>query len=214
MPEAEDEPAPIEDAIAETLEAGLDDQPDPEPEPVAEPAPAPQLVATRMAGRANRPSGPLMGWMALASAIVAVVAGTVLLSEYVVELWPPAKRLYAMVNLPISSPAEGLEVRNIQVRYEESDDGPRLIIEGDIVNVSNEIKVVPPMRVALRGADQEILTDWAFVATDINMMPNEIVTFRTNREAPPENAIGAALGFSSEPPPGNGVTLERSAARD
>lgn len=188
----------------------------PESEPIDEPEmePAAQLVATRPAGRPNRQSSAWMGSMALASAFVAVVAGTVLLADYIVDLWPPAKRLYAMVNLPISSPADGLEIRDIRARYEASPRGPRLIIEGDIVNVSSDVKAVPLLRVALHDEEQEILTDWVFAPTDVNMIPNEIVTFRTSRETPPVNATGAALGFSSEPVPETGATLERSAARE
>ena len=152
--------------------------------------------------------------MALASSVVAVIATTALLADYIVDIWPPAKRLYAMVNLPLSGPAAGLEIRDIKAHYEASPAGPRLVIEGDIVNISSEVKAVPLIRVALRGEDQEVITDWIFEATDINMIPNEIVTFRTSRETPPVNATGAALGFSSEPPPQNGVELERSAARN
>lgn len=202
------------DAPAESFDAALDSLPESEPDHAADTEPAARLVATRMANRANRPSGPWMGWMALASCVVAVIAGTVLLADTIVDLWPPAKRLYAMVGLPLSGPATGLEIRNIQARYEASPTGPRLVIEGDIVNISSDVKAVPLVRVALRDETEEVLTDWLFVATDINMIPNEIVTFRTSHEAPPQNAFGAALGFSSEPPPENGPELERSAARE
>ena len=150
----------------------------------------------------------------MASCIVAVVAGTVLLSDTIVEIWPPAKRLYAMVNLPLSGPTTGLEIRNIEARYEASPNGPRLVIEGEVVNVSTEVKPVPLVRVALRDDDQEVVADWLFAATDMNMIPSEIVTFRTSHESPPENATGAALGFSSDPPPKNGPALERSAAAE
>jgi hypothetical protein len=204
----------MEDAPVASFDEAMDGLPASEPQSPTDSDAAAQLVATRVAQRANRQSGPRMGWMALASCVVAVIAGAVLLADTIVEIWPPAKRLYAMVNLPLSSPATGLEIRNIQARYEASPAGPRLVIEGDIVNISNEVKAVPPLQVALRNEAQEVLTDWLFVATDINMIPNEIVTFRTSHDAPPENAIGAALGFSSEPPPENGPELERSAARE
>ncbi len=197
---------PVEEPIEEVVE--------PEQIEVPEMEPAAKLVATRPAGRPNRPSSGWMGWTAFASATVAVIAGTILLADYIVELWPPAKRLYAMVNLPLSSPSAGLELRDIRARYEASPEGPRLVIEGDIVNVSSDVKAVPMLRVALHDDDQEILTDWVFAPTDLNMMPNEIVTFRTRREAPPANATGAALGFSSEPVPKIGASLERSAARE
>ncbi len=204
----------MEDAAIASFDETTDSLPASEPEQLTEPEAVSRLVATRMADRANRPSGPRMGWMALASCIVAVIAGTVLLADTVVEIWPPAKRLYAMFNLPLSSPATGLEIRNIQARYEASPAGPRLVIVGDIVNISNEVKAVPLLHVALRDEAQQVLADWLFVATDINMIPNEVVTFRTSHETPPENAIGAALGFSSQPPPQNGPDLERSAARE
>lgn len=207
---AEPENDPPDFEVEDSAEGESEAQPIPEPEM----EPAAQLVATRPATRPNRQPNAWMGWMAFASAFVAVVAGAVLLADYIVDIWPPAKRLYAMVDLPLASPADGLEIRDIRARYEASPGGPRLIIEGDIVNLSTDVKAVPLLRVALHDEKKEVLTDWVFAATDVNMIPNEIVTFRTSRETPPENATGAALGFSTEPAPENGTALEQSAARE
>ena len=166
-------------------------------------ASAATLVAARRVARSDqRQTGAWMGWTALASVIAVILASSVLLADTISELWPPAKRLYAMVNLPLAGPAAGLDIQNIKAHFEDGADGPMLIIEGDIVNMSGAVKSVPMVRVSLNDESRNELTQWVFAATDFNLIPSEIVAFRTSHQAPPEAAVFAALGFSSDPPPG------------
>ncbi len=166
-------------------------------------ASAATLVAARRVARSDqRQTGAWMGWTALASVIAVILASSVLLADTISELWPPAKRLYAMVNLPLAGPAAGLDIQNIKAHFEDGADGPMLIIEGDIVNMSGAVKSVPMVRVSLNDESRNELTQWVFAATDFNLIPSEIVAFRTSHQAPPEATVFAALGFSSDPPPG------------
>lgn len=160
------------------------------------------LVAARRIARSDqRQSGAWMGWTALASMIAVILASSVLLADTISEIWPPAKRLYAMVNLPLAGPAAGLDIQNIKAHFEDGADGPLLVIEGDIVNMSGAVKSVPMVRVSLNDESRNELTQWVFAATDFNLIPSEIVAFRTSHQAPPEATIFGALGFSSDPPP-------------
>ena len=202
---AEDAPAPadpeheIEQVFAESE---IDDEVDDEDATEAVEASAATLVAARRMARSDqRQSGAWMGWTALASVIAVFLASSVLLADTISEFWPPAKRLYAMVNLPLAGPAAGLDIQNIKAHFEDGAEGPMLIIEGDIANMSGAVKSVPLVRVSLNDESRNELTQWTFAATDFNLIPSEIVAFRTSHQAPPEAAVFAALGFSSDPPP-------------
>ena len=148
-PAAEAEGKPADDANGED-----------EPEPEAEaPLDAPPIG---IAGRREAPAGgqgnagAWVGWSVLVSIVVAALAAMTLLSETVVGAWPPAKRVYAMVGLPFGSPGDGLEIRNLEAHFEPGPGGPRLIVMGEIINVSRGAKSVPMVRVVLRdGPDGE-----------------------------------------------------------
>jgi predicted Zn finger-like uncharacterized protein len=162
------------------------------------------LVASRVANRrqqARGTSGAWMGWTALASVVVVILASAILLADTISEVWPPAKRLYAMINLPIAGPAAGLDIQNIRAHFEDTAAGPQLVIEGDIINLSTSVKAVPKVRVSLNDSARTELTQWVFSATDFNLIPSEIVTFRTSVSAPPDAAVFAALGFSGDAEP-------------
>ena len=186
-PAAEAEGKPADDANGEDepeAEAPLDAP----PTAIAEQRKAP-------AG-AQGNAGAWVGWSVLVSIVVAALAAMTLLSETVVGAWPPAKRVYAMVGLPFSSPGDGLEIRNLEAHFEPGPDGQRLIVMGDIVNVSRGAMTVPMIRVVLRDAERNEIEGWLFRATDFNMMPSEAVSFRTAHDAPPATAVDAALGFA------------------
>lgn len=144
-------------------------------------------------------SNSWVGWTAMVSVVVALLAGLALLSDTVIEAWPPAKRLYAMVGLPFTTLGEGLELRNIEARFEPGPNGSRLIILGDVVNITRHAQSVPMVRVVLRDEAATEMEGWLFQATDLNMMPSEIVSFRTAHESPPDGAKDAVLGFSETP---------------
>ena len=143
--------------------------------------------------------GSWISWPALVSMLVALIAGLALLSDSVIATWPPAKQLYAMVGLPITELGEGLEIRNIEARFEPAPNGSRLIILGDVVNISSHPRTVPMVRVVLRDDQDTDLGGWLFQATDLKMMPSETVSFRTIHESPPDAARDAVLGFTETP---------------
>jgi len=176
------------------------------------PRPAAPALTAAPAFRPRQRSSGWLGWTAVASVVVAMSAAAALLADLVIEVWPPSKRLYAMAGLPFAAPGEGLEMRNITARIEPAGDGTRLVIEGNIVNVSREVRPVPLVRVVLRD-DRRDLASWRFLATDVNMIPNENVSFTTFYDRVPASATGAALGFSSAPVT-NVPVPERAAARE
>ena len=199
-----------DDAAVRVAGDSTDDSP-----PVLEPAHHAPALSAAPAIRSSQRAGHWSGFTALASVMIAGLAALALLADVVIEVWPPSKRLYAMVGLPFAGPGEGLEIRNITARIEAGADGARLVIEGDIVNVSRDVKPAPMVQVVLRDAADKDVASWRFPASETNMIPSETVSFRTAYDRPPAGAAGAALGFSSAPAATIAVPRpERAAARD
>jgi hypothetical protein len=198
-----DTPAPSEENSQDDVDAMFDTEPgageDEGPSADDDDAPPIGISGDAAIRGSQSAGGSWVGWTAMVSVLVALVAGLALLSDTVISAWPPAKRLYAMVGLPFATLGEGLEIRNIEARFEPGPNGSRLIILGDIVNLTHQARTVPMVRVVLRDEAATEMEGWLFQATDLNMMPSETVSFRTAHESPPAGAMDAVLGFAEAP---------------
>lgn len=199
-PDAEAAPKAVEPA-PEAVEAEA-----PQPEPVAEAMAAPvpseddrppirRVTTVAPAKRGPKVSAQAVGWAALAAVVVLVVGGAALLRDSIVDAWPPARLLYTTVGLPVGATSLGLEIRNVRHSSVEEGGDATLLLEGEIVNISGQVKRVPMIRVVLRDDANADLADWTFQATDVNMIPQEIIAFTTSLPNPPADAFGAFLSF-------------------
>ena len=203
-PEAE--AAPVAAAVEPTPVAVAVEAEAPQPEPVAEPIAAPvpneedrpsirRVTTVAPAKRGPKVGAQAVGWAALAAAVVLVVGGAALLRDSIVDAWPPERLLYTTVGLPVGAASLGLEIRNVRRSSVEDGGAVTLVLEGEIVNMSGRVTPVPSIRVVLRDDANADLAEWTFQATDVNMIPQEIIAFTTSLANPPADAAGAFLSF-------------------
>jgi predicted Zn finger-like uncharacterized protein len=145
--------------------------------------------------RRSRSPGAAIAWAALVLAVLVLVAAGVAAREAVVSAWPPAERLYAAVGLIADPPGTGLEFRNVSTARRLESDREVVVVEGDIVNVSNRDRQVPHLRAALT-ADSRELNSWTFDATQSRLLPGESARFVTRTDEPTEEATGLSLRFA------------------
>ncbi|WP_084536363.1 zinc-ribbon domain-containing protein [Azospirillum halopraeferens] len=126
----------------------------------------------------------LAGWLGLAAAVALLVVGGVAGRHEVVRLWPPAALLYDTVGLPVEPPGTGLQLRN--VRSEQRDDAgtPVLVVEGQIVNVSEMERAVPDVVALSLGPDRRPVEEWRIEVSSHRLLPGEIATFHSARRDP------------------------------
>lgn len=137
------------------------------------------------------------GWVILAFVIFGFLAATIMARDTIVEMWPDSKRLYVTIGLPITDPFEGLELRNIVLAWEAGADGENnLVVSAELMNLSGAVKKPPPVRVTFRDDDQQTLLTTSVVASPVNLIPNEIVAFKTVVNNVPAAATGAYLSLS------------------
>jgi predicted Zn finger-like uncharacterized protein len=142
----------------------------------------------------ERRSGAGVAWAALVLAILVLGGAGVAARDAVVAAWPPAARLYSTIGLSAELPGEGLVIHaNTERRLEN--DREVVVIEGEVVNVSNRDRVVPPLRAALTSDDKEI-SHWTFEATQSRLLPGESARFVTRTDEAPESATGINVRFA------------------
>ncbi len=166
--------------------------PDNEPRPIPFGSNLPALVARRK--RANR-----LGWLAVAAAIVIIVVAAILARGPIVDVWPPAEKLYSAVGLGIDEvDTSDLEFQNV-VREQMVEGGvPILIIRGQIFNAADSARAIPPIRIGLMDADNTELRHWTFAAEQSELPGESSTDFETRLVSPPEGAVSLRISFAGD----------------
>jgi predicted Zn finger-like uncharacterized protein len=119
--------------------------------------------------------------------------------ESIVEIWPPARQLYAALGAPEELPGVGLEVRNIATRRVVEGNIAFLVVAGEITNPSSSVRPVPNLRGTLRDAQNNELRNWDFSGNSSRLLPGQSATFETRIENPPAAAANLDIRFVPRP---------------
>lgn len=180
-------------------------EPEPEAETEPEPsepeeAPAEPLKAERAAPAAATPAPPpgghgiLVGWIALVVVLVGIAAGLWFGRDTVVATVPETARLYRMAGIPLTV-GQGLEFRQVTRDRRLLDGEHVLVIEGQVVNHTDDVRRLPLLRAALLDGQGEVLADWTFEAASSTVGPGGAVNFVTEARDPPRQAKSLNLSF-------------------
>jgi predicted Zn finger-like uncharacterized protein len=155
------------------------------------PGPAPSRGLSRIAA----------GWIALVALLAALIAGALFERERIIALVPEAAELYQMAGLqPAPAPAmvgQGLELRDVTSVKRLVDGQQTLLIEGAIVNASDQLQPVPQLRASVTDAGGGELTHWFFSANSKELEPGGSTTFQTSTESP-SGGVNLSLIFVAE----------------
>jgi len=135
-------------------------------------------------------------WLALVLIVGAVIGGSILARERVVEMWPPATQLFALVGMPVDVIGFGLEFRDITWRQEAEGDGTALVVNGEVVNTSDRTLPIPRLRGSLLDVREREIFFWIFSADSEMLPPGEATPFTTRLPNPPTNAREIAVTFA------------------
>lgn len=117
------------------------------------------------------------GWALVLLVVLGLAYAAMAARFAIAELWPPAAHLYAALGLPVEAPYAGLDLRNLT--FSRADDNV-LVIEGEVVNLSDVARPVPRLKAMLRDEAGTQLESWTFVASDDRLLPGASATFRTS----------------------------------
>ncbi len=137
---------------------------------------------------ASRRSKATIAWGALAVVVVALVAGAWFGREVIVAQLPEAAALYELVGLPGEREeqiGEGLKLRDVTSVKRLVDGERTLLIEGAVVNISDEPRPVPALKAILTDAEGLEVAQWTFAPDGEALPPGGKTTFQTSTQDPP-----------------------------
>ncbi len=166
--------------------------PDDQPRDIPYGSNLPAVVARRR--RANR-----LGWLAVAAAVIVIVVVGILARAPIVDVWPPAGKLYSAIGLGVDKiDVSGLEFQNV-VRDQVVEGGvPILVISGRIQNLADDSRTIPPIRIGLMDANNIELHHWTFAAEQSELAAEGHTIFETRLNSPPQGAVSLRISFAGD----------------
>lgn len=135
-------------------------------------------------------SGALVLSAALALAMTAVAFRTA-----AVRLEPRAAVLFELLGLPVN--LAKLEIGRVSARIAAENDRRVLLVEGEVLNQTAEIRTVPPMRVEVRSGDGRAIYAWATNSARQRIEPGERAAFSARLASPPAEGVEVVVEFES-----------------
>lgn len=127
---------------------------------------------------------PSVAQIALAASVIGVLVGGFMAREQIVYLWPPANLIYQTVGIGVPPPGAGLQLQNSRSEQRQEGGALVLVVEGQIVNVSDRPLKVPRVRAMALDAEQKPLQSWVIDASAASLQPGEIATFFSAQRDP------------------------------
>lgn len=137
-------------------------------------------------------------------AIAAVVfllllgAGLFFGRSYIIDLYPPAGDIFAMIGLGGEELGEGLEFNNIKSAREVEKGVDVMVVRGEIANVSDKERMVPMIRVVLLDGNKEVIQS-AVAAPLKNRLPAG-ATIAFGAKLPEPSALARSLEVTFSAP--------------
>jgi len=167
--------------------APSEDAPAPQPDPIrVEPLPRNRLPAPANAVRRRRGA---RGWLLFLLIVAALVAAFAFLRAEITAAWPPATKLYEMVDsakakLAGISDLKALKIENYKVAPVGEGADAAILLNGDVVNAGDAPVDAPYVRIRLRDADGKVLRDQREPLGDTPLQPGERRSFALRFEHP------------------------------
>lgn len=140
------------------------------------------------------PFRALLSWQTAAIAATLLTgAAAYLQRERVVRHLPQTARLYAAVGHPVN--LRGIEIRNVSSRIIGEGDDPVLVVDGDLVNITDRKVDVPRLHFTVTGKDGQKVFAWSAQADRTSLQPGEKLNFRRRVAAPPAEARDVSVRF-------------------
>ncbi len=154
------------------------------------PIPTPNLPAVTKADQKRTAGG---AWL-LVCLMLAIIAGLGWFGrESIARAWPTAEVIYAAIGIsPFPPPGDGFSV-DMEVKR----DGQKLELVGEVLNTTDDNRIVPPVYAVLQDANGKPLHHWELsVDTDV-LGPGETVPFASEIESIPDGTANVSVLFTN-----------------
>ena len=143
----------------------------------------------------ERRMAQLRGWAGLAAGICLVLGGMVTFPERIVQAAPATSKLYEIAGKTVN--IYGLTISGVEQQYMIVSGQPVLALRGQIANITEDDRRVPPLRFVLKDASGEELHAWTLHSTGKGPIgAGAVSSFVTRLAAPPEGVESVEIRFA------------------
>jgi len=197
MPVDEAPPPPAPEDVAFE-----DAAPEPEPKKAEIPAPAaapePKKEREKKPRRAASRMSRAAVWFAFVFLVGAILAGAYQFRQVVVDEWPAATGVYEAVGIPVVPPpgySFNIAREKLQLEFQGDGVGRRLVVRGEIRNISSRPRPAPRIMVYLQNDANKELKRHDFPVGQETVAPGESAKFTTRIDNPPVAATKIRLSM-------------------
>jgi len=127
-----------------------------------------------------------VGWAGVAACFALLLAGAVVFRADIVETWPRAAGAYAAAGVEVNP--FGLEVAELTAGFTDGENGPVLVVEGMVRNISSRERPAPALRAVVLDASGVTLAEWPVALEAPSLARGAAQRFQTQLDDPPESA--------------------------
>jgi predicted Zn finger-like uncharacterized protein len=138
-------------------------------------------------------SASLVGWL-IGVLVILIVASAVIGRNEIVAGFPASATLYQKLGLPVTLQL-GLQFEGVVSRRLEEGGVAVLVVEGAVVNVTDQQRPVPPIRITLLDGGGRRLQQELFQAEDTQLDGGGKTTFSGRLVNPPSQARNFSITF-------------------
>jgi len=195
MFEGEEDPEPMESLMS----ASEDDAPDYD-DPDDIPDELPEVFTSSLKRRKEEKGGGFVKFLMVSLLLIGgLVAGVYFGKDYIVDFYPDAEEYYAMAGLGGDAPGAGLDIRNVRSDRSNADGKDVLAVWGSVINVTDQDRMVPQIRVSLYDARNEEVQFMVVQPAKPKLGASENIGFKAEIEDPVPTARRLEVTFSEEP---------------
>lgn len=159
------------------------------PKSMRRPAAGPESV--------SRASSSPVGWLLGVGVIVLLLVSTIIGRNGIVGKFPATAAVYQSVGLSVDQDF-GLEFKDVTLDWQRDGGAFVLVVEGEIVNLSEVDQVIPPVRMAILDSDGEELQHEYFELEESEISAGNRINFSGRLVDPIDQGENFRLTFGLE----------------
>lgn len=194
-----DEPAAEapEEAPEEPEEEVLEDPFDSEIEGVDDEPPAQETPSVPIAAKGpfwkNMSRQEMIGWGGYSLSLLLVVIVLITARVPIVRAIPSMAGVYSALGMDVN--VRGLTFANVQQKWVIEDNRLLLKVEGEVTNLTNRYKTLPPMVFGAVGKNKKEIFRWVMQVRKKPLLPGEKAPFMAKVPLPPKQAQKLIISF-------------------
>ena len=150
-------------------------------------------VEAEAAAKQQRPAWT--GWLILFIVLALIGAGGYLFRPQIVSFWPPAERIYGLLDIVLEDPLAGLDIQNQSFEKIVESGQKVLLVTGEVVNLNKKKKPVPSLRAYLEDAEGVVLSRWTIPLVKSTLDAGERIKFSSKLNQPSDKAVRVRITF-------------------